>query len=274
MKLHIIDNCLYNPLDAKFFCIWFIVCSLWSLVSLPSSDCAETVKQTNSYYDPHDIFYLMDEQLITIASKREEKVKDAPSIVTIITEKEIENMGARTISDILMTVPGFDILKSAFIGISDINVRGISSTNANRELKLLIDGHSINDPGTGSVTFFFDDLPLRNVKRIEIIRGPGSAIYGANAFLGIINVITKDSDDIDGVEVSTRFESYDTQDYSIMFGKTLYGIDIAGFANFYNTNGLLATQSKRTHFHLSRFLIAFLLPPAILMIVEINLISL
>lgn len=201
----------------------------------------EHAMASHDLYEVHDVFYLMDEQLITIASKREEKVKDAPSIVTVITGKEIENMGARTITDILRSVPGFDILKSALVGVSATTVRGVSSSGTSSKVKVLLDGHSINDSVTADATFFFDDLPLRNVKRIEIIRGPGSAIYGSNAFLAVINVITKDADDIDGIEISSGFGSYDTQVYNIMFGKKLYGIDIAGFTNFYNTNGLSDT---------------------------------
>ena len=133
----------------------------------------------------------------------------------------------------------------------------------------MLDGHSTNDSATGDATLFFDDLPLKNVKRIEIIRGPGSAIYGANAFLAVINVITKNAEDIDGIELSTGFGSYDTQDYSIMFGKKLYGIDIAGLPIFITQTGL-AKQLKRMPFHHSCSLNDFLLLRLIRMIAEIS----
>ncbi len=241
----------YNSLQSIYYGLWSFISSQFILiftifwlpfVFLLPANCSEINNNTHFFYEPHDMFYLMDEQMITIASKREEEVAKAPSIVTIITAKEIENMGGRTIIDILRTVPGFDILKSGISGTTDINVRGSKNISGwNPTVKVLIDGHSINGPLTGSATFYFDDLPLTNVKRIEIIRGPGSAIYGANAFLSVVNIITKSADDIDGFEIRSGFGSYDTQEYSMMYGKNHYGIDIVGFAHFYNTNGLSET---------------------------------
>ncbi len=179
------------------------------------------------------------ERVVTIASKREEEVSSAPSIITVITDEEIENLGARTLTEIFRIVPGIDILKKATLGQNQIGSRGVR--DAERKIKVLIDGHSINIPYDGGISLFFDDLPLKNVKRIEVIRGPGSALYGANAFVSVVNIITKDASDIDGLEVSSGFGSYDTQEYSVLFGKTLYDIDVTSFTNFYNTNGLSET---------------------------------
>ena len=183
----------------------------------------------------YDVFKLMDEELITIASKIEEKIKKAPSIITIITDKEIENMGVRTLYDIMRIVPGFDLHRRPDFGGLIYGVRGIK--NADDKVKIFLNGHSLNVGRSGRTAFFFDDLPLKNVKRIEIIRGPGSALYGTNAFLAVINVITKGVDDIEHFEISSGFGSFDTQEYNIMFGKTIHDIDIDGFATFYNTNG-------------------------------------
>lgn len=186
--------------------------------------------------------FIAMEQSVTIASKLEEAISKAPSIVTVITAKEIENLGARTLTDILRMVPGFDIIKESQFGRTDISVRGVSTDQVEAEkVKVLIDGHLINRPWSGGAFLFFDDLPLKNVKRIEIIRGPGSALYGANAFLAVINVITKSASDIDGIEASSGFGSFDTQEYSILYGEKLRGIDVAGFIDFYNTNGLSDT---------------------------------
>ncbi len=179
------------------------------------------------------------EKYVSIATKNLQEVSKAPSIVTVITAGEIEKIGARTLPDILRTVPGFDFVKAGDFGDINIGVRGVRE--ATDRVKLLIDGHSLNTPYSGGIDFFFDDLPLRNVKKIEIIRGPGSALYGANSFLAVINIVTKEASDIDGIEVATGFGTYDTQDYSVSFGKTFYDVDITGFANFYNTNGLSET---------------------------------
>ncbi|MGR3319107.1 MAG: TonB-dependent receptor plug domain-containing protein [Candidatus Anammoxibacter sp.] len=226
------------------FCLGSIVFSLFFY--LQSVYCAEIEGQSlasNSdnaqfFYEPHDVFYLMDEQLITIASKKEEKVKDAPSIITVITAEEIENMGFRTITEVLRTVPGFDILKSATGGANNISARGIRTIESDSEkIRVLLDGHYLTWHFGDNFSHFFDDLPLRNVKKIEIIRGPGSALYGTSAFLAVINIITKDASDIDGVVVSSGFGSYDTQEYSIMYGKEFKDLKIVGFVDFYNSNG-------------------------------------
>lgn len=183
-----------------------------------------------------EFLFLLEEQSVSIASKREEETSRAPSVITIITDKEISNMGARTLNDILSTVPGFDIRKTASFGIEVFGVRGLE--NGNKQTRVFLDGHSIIFPSTGSSVWFFDDLPLKHVKRIEIIRGPGSALYGANAFLAVINVITKDAKDINGIEVSSGFGSYDTGDYNIQYGKEIGDVEVTGFVNLYNTNGL------------------------------------
>ncbi len=186
-----------------------------------------------------EFLFLHAEQYVSIATRGEEKAGKAPSIVTVITAQEIENLGAKTLTDIMRIVPGFDIIKSATLGRVVMGSRGVRT--ADMKIKVLLDGHSLNNAWDGGTSFFFDDLSLKNVKKIEVIRGPGSALYGANAFLAVINVVTKDAADIDGVEVSSGFGSYDTQEYDILFGKTLYGVDITGSAAYFNTNGLSET---------------------------------
>ncbi len=183
-----------------------------------------------------EFLFLIAEHTVSIASKNSENAHHAPSVITVITDKEIENMGFRTLSDILRIVPGFDILKDSTIGHVLMDARGVRE--ADRKIKIHIDGHSINAPYDGETSFLLDKYPLVNVKRIEIIRGPGSALYGANAFLAVINIISKDAADIDGVKLSAGIGSFDSQEYSILFGKDLYGVDVSGFADFTNTNGL------------------------------------
>ncbi len=191
------------------------------------------VAQVAGGYD--DVFFIMQEELISIASKTEERAANAPSIITVITSEEIENMGAKILPDIIRTIPGFDIIKDAAFGRIEIGSRGVRK--ADRRIKLLVNGHTLNNHWNGGFSYWFDSLPLKNVKRIEIIRGPGSALYGNSAFLAVINVITKGVSDINGIEVSAGFGTYDTQKYSILAGKTLHGVDVAGYIDFYNTNG-------------------------------------
>ncbi len=126
---------------------------------------------------------------VTIATRHETQISKAPSIVTVITDEEIKNLGYRTFVEILRTVPGFEILKTGALGDTIPAVRGFASDN---KVRVMLNGHLVNNPLRGGAFVNFDDFPVEGIKRIEIIRGPGSATYGENAFLGVINIITKD----------------------------------------------------------------------------------
>lgn len=211
----------------------------------------------NSTKVDEELAWLKAEKFISIATKSLQKVSKAPSIVTVITSKEIEAMGAKMLNDVLRLVPGFVTYKSAVLGNERFGTRGLIITQG--KVKILVDGHALHLPFTGSSYLFFDDIPLKNVKRIEVIRGPGSALYGGSAFLAVINIITKGVEDIDGVEVSSGFGSFDTQDYNILYGKKHFGVDVTGYLNFYNTNGyngVLEDDSLTTQTFINRFSLA------------------
>ena len=136
------------------------------------------------------------------ASKFTEKVTDAPSSVTIVTRDEISKFGYRTLGDILRATRGFDVTYDrnyAYAG-----VRGYTSLDDyGSRVLLLVDGHRMNDPiyDTAAIgTDQFADVDL--IERVEIIRGPGSAVYGSNAFFGVINVITRNGASVNGVETA------------------------------------------------------------------------
>ena len=130
------------------------------------------------------------------ASMFTQKVTDAPSAVSIVTKDEIRRFGYRTLGDIVQGVRGFDVTYDR--SYTTLGVRGFNRLGdfGGRTL-LLIDGHRMNDPifdtAAGGNDFLLDvDL----IERVEFIRGPGSAIYGNNAFFGVINVITRKPADV------------------------------------------------------------------------------
>jgi iron complex outermembrane receptor protein len=176
-----------------------------------------------------------EEEIVVSALKRPRTVSKSPAIMSVITARQIKQMGARTVSDVLEMVPGFDVTMNTN-GAKQIGVRGILEQGSPK-VKVLIDGHSVNEPGSGGASFNFDDLVVGNIKRIEIIRGPGSALYGQNAFLAVINVITKDTEDIDGFQLTTSGGSFDTQDYNMLFGKEYKDLKISGFLDYFDTEG-------------------------------------
>jgi len=146
------------------------------------------------------LFDEQDTEMTATESKR--ALGQAPAIVTVITEKQIRDMGAHTLIEALESVPGFNVsFPSGLASGQTLTVRGLKSSEAEKTL-LMINGHRVNNPYSGSWTFLFDEFPLDDVRRIEIIRGPGSALYGSNAMAAVIHIITRGAEDFRGSEAS------------------------------------------------------------------------
>lgn len=152
------------------------------------------------------------------ASKFEQKTTEAPSSITVITSDEIKRYGHRTLADVLQSVQGFNVSYDrnyAFLG-----TRGVSLGDFNSRILLLVNGHRVNNNLTDGAfidTAFILDIDL--IDRVEIIRGPGSVLYGNNAFFGVINVITREGKQINGAEVSGEYGEFDTYKGRVTFGK-------------------------------------------------------
>ncbi|OQX09749.1 MAG: hypothetical protein BWK80_46520, partial [Desulfobacteraceae bacterium IS3] len=174
------------------------------------------------------------EAVIVTATKRKISVRKAPAVATVITADEIRRMGARDITDVLKTVPGFGVSINVSGGYM-FEVRGVR-TAENEKILLMIDGHRMNVPFWGGLGEF-NMLSVENIKQIEVIRGPGSALYGANAFVAAINIITKNADDTDGVEVSVAGGSSDTNKFSLIGGKSFEKFEIAGSVYHSDSDG-------------------------------------
>ncbi len=175
------------------------------------------------------------EKYLVTATKHRIEVKKAPAIATVINQEEIRNMGARTVNDVLRRIPGFSTYTLAStVGDSFVSVRG---TPAHIGGLFLIDGHRTNNGYVGRWGDVFGDLKVDNIKRIEIVRGPGSALYGANAFVAVINVITKSAEDIGGQEISISSASFDTQHYSALLSHKGDRFQISGHADYFDTDG-------------------------------------
>lgn len=181
-----------------------------------------------------EIQWLQAEAMVSIATRHETPIDKAPSIITVITAEEIKNLGYRTFSEILRTIPGFEIFKEADSGDVVSVIRGLEGGN---KVRVMINGHMVNNPLHGDAFDNFDDFPIRNIKRLEVIRGPGSAMYGENGFLGVINIVTFEAKDIDGIKVSSGYGSFNTYEEDTVFGETYKDIAISGMAHYRQTSG-------------------------------------
>ena len=142
--------------------------------------------------ETYDIFEMSLAELTTveIATKHKQTVYSSPSTVSIITRTQLLNMGLVDLQTLLNYVPGFQSTRDIEQGTANrITSRG-RSTALSESVLVHIDGNKINDLYTGGISIINRMLSLGNVERVEIIRGPGSALYGGNAFLGAINIVT------------------------------------------------------------------------------------
>ncbi|GEM_PF-1492824 len=170
-----------------------------------------------------------------LATKTLVKIKESPAIMTVFTEEEIKSMGARDLIDVLNLVPVITLQTKP--GAYTINLRGISTIDSEKIL-FMVDGHTVNVELTGGAGFHFIDMPIENIKKVEVMRGTGSSLYGANAFVGLINVVTKKAEDIDGVSFATRHGSFDSHRYYLEAGKKIReDFNVWANVNYYNTDG-------------------------------------
>ena len=208
-----------------------------------------------------ELEWLLEESArnVSISTRHETSLEKAPGIVTVITAEEIKNAGYRNFVETLRSVPGFELLKEGSTGTEICAIRGISGGN---RIRLMLNGHMVNDPFQGSPFTQFDDFPVDNIKRIEIIRGPGSALYGENAFTAAINIITFDAKDVDGVRVSGGYGSFDTEDESVVFGKRYGDLDISGMVRYKHSDGFDGTIKSDFVTQVDKGIAPFGLPPA------------
>ena len=128
-----------------------------------------------------------DEEFISIATGRTQPIARAPSVASVITSDDIKAIGATDLDQVLETVPGLHV-SNAGAGLNPIYIiRGIQS-QFNPQVLMLINGIPITNSYVGNRSQVWGGMPINNIARIEVVRGPGSALYGADAFAGVINI--------------------------------------------------------------------------------------
>ena len=129
------------------------------------------------------------ERVVVTASRYGQDPLDAPTAITVLTAEDIALSSATSVPELLARVPGLDVMQLT-AGQSDVSIRGFNRRLSNKVL-VLVDGRSVYLDFIGSTLWEALPVGLEEIERIEVIRGPGSASYGANAFAGVVNIITK-----------------------------------------------------------------------------------
>lgn len=195
--------------------------------------------------DEGDLASLSLEQLMDMrvdhvygASRYEQKVTRAPASVSVITAEEIRRYGHATLADVLASVRSLYVSNDR--NYSYLGVRGfLRPGDYNSRVLVLIDGHRINDNLFDSGTIEREGMiEVELIDRVEVIRGPGSSMYGSSAFLGVINVITRRGGDLGGVELAADGESFEGLRARLSYGEKLAnGLDVLASAAHYSSNG-------------------------------------
>lgn len=180
---------------------------------------------------------LLDVEVVT-ASRFPQKLSEAPSMVSVITAEDIRTYGYRTLADILRSVRGLNVSNDR--NYSYLNPRGLSGADDyNSAVLLLLDGYRLNENVYGGAyigTEFILDVDL--IERVEYMSGPGSAVYGSNAFYGVVNVITRRGASVGGVEASAEAGSYGTAKGRLSYGERhKSGLDVLVSASGYGSEG-------------------------------------
>jgi iron complex outermembrane receptor protein len=170
---------------------------------------------------------------VTSASKREQKLSRVAAAIFVITKEDIRRSGATNIPDLLRMVPGMNVAQ--INGNSwAISARGLNEEFSDK-LLVMIDGRSVYTPTFGGVYWDTLDLPLEDIERIEVVRGPGGTVWGANAVNGVVNIITKTAAETQGFLVvtggGTVHQGFGTAQYGGKFG---HKTDYRAYAKYHN----------------------------------------
>lgn len=181
-----------------------------------------------------------DKATVSIATGDKQSLRRAPSVASVITAEDIAAMGATDLDEVMETVPGVHVGRSANLYSPLYIFRGIF-TQYNAQALMLVNGVPMTTLFVGNRGNIWGGLSLENVARIEVIRGPGSALYGADAFAGVINIVTKTAADAPGTQVGMRAGSFNSQDAWVLHGGQWGAVDVSAYLRVGKTAGARET---------------------------------
>lgn len=184
-----------------------------------------------------------DKFTVSIATGSQQQLRRAPAVATVITAEDIAAMGATDLDQVLETVPGMHVARSNVSYSPLYVIRGIYSQFTPQTL-LLQNGIPMTTLFQGNKGGVWGGYPIEHIARIEIIRGPGSALYGADAYSGVINIITKTAAETPGTQAGVRAGSFNTKDAWVQHGGKLGQVDVAAYLRVGSTDGFKETITK------------------------------
>lgn len=177
----------------------------------------------------------LSELSVSIATGSSQPLFQSAAVTSVVTAQQIKNMGATELHEILETIPGLHVSIQPNTYDYIYTLRGIRN-GTNSQVLMLLDGNRFSTPFQGRAVTGLK-IPIQNIQKIEVIRGPGSAMYGADAFAGVINIITKKADDIDGTLIGGRVGNWNSQSVWAQHSNHWKGWGIATSVQYQHSTG-------------------------------------
>ncbi|MEM8523851.1 MAG: TonB-dependent receptor [Bacteroidota bacterium] len=173
-------------------------------------------------------------QLVQSATLIEQDVEDAPATIHVFSAEEIRERGYRSLNDLLGDVPEIEIQENT--AATERNLIGLRGVTGNEKFLIFMDDIRVSS-ATGELHTIAENYPLANVKRVEVLMGPASAVFGSDAYSGVINIITFDGTENTGINVTGSYGNFNTTDNNVIVGfkKNDFSGSITG--TYYQTNG-------------------------------------
>jgi iron complex outermembrane recepter protein len=228
--------------------LWLGMLTIVCVAQAPLPGYAEEVSTQSEEALIPELELLKEEETVSIALRYEQPISQSPSNVYVITAEDIKHSGATDLPTVLRRIPGMEVMQ---ITGADINVsmRGDNQLSANK-LMVMIDGRSIYIDVQGEVFWKLIPVTLPEIERIEVLKGPASVLYGFNAFDGVINIITKSSEQMKGTTLQFGGGEYGTISSAAIqggaIGKLGYRLSIGHDQNqqWQNRNALAFRTNK------------------------------
>ena len=180
---------------------------------------------------------LMNEP-VTSVSKRATRLGDAAAAVAIITADDIRRLGITTLPDALRLVPGMEVSR-VNSHLWAVSARGFQGQLSDK-LLVMIDGRTVYEPMFAGVHWSIQDIMLEDIERIEVIRGPGATLWGANAVNGVVNIISKSAAQTHGVLTSASLGSEERAAVAMRYGDVnRAGVDYRIYTKYFDRDGLV-----------------------------------
>ena len=208
----------------KYTCYLFVLLSMNGLCWANSSEEEDLM----AFYG--------GEEMISIATGYSQAISKAPAVASVITANDIKRMAATDVDAVLESIPGLHVARDVVAQNPIYTFRGIYA-DFNPQVLMLVNGIPITNLFQGDRNLVWGGMPVEAIERIEVIRGPGSAIYGADAFAGVINIVTKSTDSLEGVNVGARYGSFDSKDLWFSLGGESGDFKYSAVVELHKTEG-------------------------------------